>query len=258
MSARAKTTYDQIGRTYKATRRSDPRLAAAIWRSLGDARRVLNVGAGTGAYEPPDRAVVALEPSGVMIAQRPPAAAPVLQGSAESLPFEDESFDAVMTVLSDHHWQDRARALSELGRVARSRVVLFNADPAQAEQFWLTSEYLPGFLELIPDRYREPGAWISDTEAALGARIEIEPVLIPHDCQDGFYGAFWQRPHAYLEERVREGISVFARLDRHEVGGALVRLRDDLASGRWQVRHATLAGLDALDLGYAMLVAELD
>jgi hypothetical protein len=137
-------------------------------------------------------------------------------------------------------------------------VVLFNADPAQAERFWLTSDYLPGFLDLIPTRYREPGPWISDTEEALGARVRREPVPIPHDCRDGFYGAFWRRPHAYLEERVREGISVFARLERHEVRRAVRRLRDDLASGRWQVRHATLARLDALDLGYALLIAQLD
>jgi SAM-dependent methyltransferase len=258
MSARANPIYDEIGRTYRATRGTDPRLVAAIWRALGDARRVLNVGAGTGAYEPADRAVVALEPSGVMIAQRPPTAAPALQGSAEALPFDAESLDAGMAVLSDHHWQDRASALSELRRVARHRVVLFNADPAQAERFLITSEYLPGFLDLIPAGYREPGTWISDTEEALGARIRSEAVPIPHDCQDGFYGAFWRPPHAYLEERVREGSSVFARLERHEVRRAVRRLRDDLASGRWQTRHATLAVLDALDLGYTLLIARVD
>ncbi len=173
------------------------------------------------------------------------------------LPFDDDRFDAVMAVLSDHHWADRPRALRELRRVARRRVVLFNADPAQAERFWLTSEYLPGFVNLIPSRFRPAGAWRAEFEACLGAQVSVEPVPIPHDCVDGFYGAFWRRPAAYLDARVRHGISVFARLGQREVADAVRRLTEDLATGTWRARHRELLELEALDLGYAIVVAEL-
>jgi SAM-dependent methyltransferase len=149
--------YDRIGIAYSATRREDARLAATIWDALGDARTVINVGAGAGAYEPHDRDVVAVEPSAVTIAQRAANAAPVIQADAEALPFPDKSFDAAMAVLSDHHWRDRRQGLHELRRVARGRVVLFNANPTETSLFWLTSEYLPVFLELIPRRYRQQG-----------------------------------------------------------------------------------------------------
>jgi SAM-dependent methyltransferase len=248
--------YDDIGGHYTATRRTDPRLAEAIWTALGDARSVLNVGAGAGAYEPTDREVLAVEPSPVMITQREPEAAPVLQARAETLPLADDSFDAAMAVLSDHHWSDRTRALRELRRVARRRVVLFNADPAQAERFWLTQEYLPGFLSLIPDRYREPGTWEKELCRELGP-VRLQAVPIPHDCLDGFYGAFWRRPAAYLDQRVRDGISVFARLPRPDVDDALDSLRHDLTTGAWRDRHADLLALDTLDLGYCVVVAEL-
>lgn len=248
--------YDRIGRGYGETRRTDPRLAARIWRALGDARNLVNVGAGSGAYEPADREVVAVEPSAVMIAQRPAGAAPAVPASAEELPFPDRSFDAALAVLSDHHWGDRLRGLRELRRVARQRVVLFNADPAEAERFWLTTEYLPGFLPLIPARYRGPGEWAKELARELGV-LRVEPVPIPHDCHDGFYGAFWRRPEAYLDPTVRKGISVFARLSKSETDQALMRLRHDLDSGAWRARHAQLIALDDLDLGYRIVIAEL-
>ena len=246
--------YDTIGRTYTVTRRPDPRIATAIWSALGDAETVLNVGAGAGAYEPPDRKVVALEPSEVMIAQRPPASAPVVQGRAEELPFEDGSFDAVMAILSDHHWTDRRRGFAELRRVARDRVVLFNANPGEADLFWLTTEYLPEFLELIPSRYRGPGAWEEELRTALGS-ARLTPVPIPHDCTDGFYGAFWRRPEAYLDADVRAGVSVFAQLPSGAVNRAIDTLRADLEHGRWQGRHRELLTMDELHLGYYVVVA---
>jgi SAM-dependent methyltransferase len=247
--------YDQIGRTYSATRRTDPRLAAALWEGLGDARTVVNVGAGSGAYEPRDRDVVAVEPSAVMIAQRPAGAAPVVRARAEELPFADDAFDAAMAVLSDHHWRDRARGLRELRRVARDRVVLLSFDPAEAELLWLVTEYLPGFLDLVPDRYRTPGAWGRELEGELGP-VRLVPVPIPHDCLDGFLGAFWRRPEAYLQPEVRAGISVFARLADQEIECALTALNADLQSGSWHQRHRALLDLPELHLGYYVVVAE--
>ena len=247
--------YDRIGRTYTSTRHPDPRIAAAIWAALGDARTVLNVGAGAGSYEPVDRELVALEPSPVMIAQRPPDAAPVVQGRAEELPFEDDSFDAVMAVHSDHHWSDRRRGFRECRRVARERVVLFNAHPAEAGLFWLTTEYLPEFLELIPLPFRRPGVWEDELRRGLG-EIELVPVPIPHDCTDGFYGAYWRRPEAYLRSEVREGISVFSRLSSGAVNRALDALGADLETGRWHGRHRELLSKEELSLGYYVILAE--
>jgi SAM-dependent methyltransferase len=249
--------YDTIGRTYTTTRRPDPRIATAIWQALGDARTVLNVGAGAGAYEPADREVVALEPSPVMIAQRPPGAAPVVRGRAEELPFEDDAFDAVMAVLSDHHWTDRPRGFRELRRVARDRVVLFNANPREADLFWLTTEYLPEFLDVIPPQYRQAGTWESELRAALG-RVHIVPVPVAHDCSDGFYGAFWRRPDAYLDPGVRAGISVFSQVSSAAVDRAIDALGADLDTGRWHQRHRGLLGLSELHLGYYVIVAEPD
>ncbi|HEY7632534.1 MAG TPA: methyltransferase domain-containing protein [Thermoleophilaceae bacterium] len=249
-------SYDEIGRTYTATRREDPRLAAAIWAGLGDARSVLNVGAGAGAYEPRDREVLALEPSEVMIAQRPEGAAPLMRGSAEAIPLRDDSVDAAMAVLSDHHWSERRTGISEMRRVARERVVLFNCDPAEFARFWFTVEYLPGFVGLIAAAYQRPGYWEQELRMLLGP-IRVEPVPIPHDCVDGFFGAYWRRPEAFLDEKVRDGISVFARVAADEVEHAITALRGDLDSGLWHERHKDLLELEELDLGYKLVIAEL-
>jgi SAM-dependent methyltransferase len=241
--------YDRIGRSYTATRCEDPRIAQAIHAALSGARTVLNAGAGTGSYEPRDREVLAVEPSQVMIAQRPAGAAPAVQARAEALPFPDSSFDAAMAVLSDHHWEDRPRGLRELRRVARRRVVVFTWDQDFADAFWLTRDYLPAFKRL-------PGMSIEEIAHSLGG-ARIEPVPIPSDCRDGFYHAFWRRPEAYLDERVRAGISVFARLDERENAEMVRRLQADLRSGAWKARNAGILGLAELDLGYRLLVAEL-
>jgi SAM-dependent methyltransferase len=239
--------YDSLGRGYTAVRREDPRIAARIRAALGDARTVVNVGAGAGAYEPRELEVVAVEPSEVMIAQRPEGSAPVVRASAESLPFEDGSFDAAMGVLTDHHWDDHARGLAELRRVAR-RVVLLTWDPATLSDMWVVSEYFPCFEDTVPSGYRLE----TTIERLGGARQEVVP--IPHDCLDGFFHAYWRRPHAYLDPRVRAGISVFAQLDPGCMEDGLARLRADLDSGQWQRRHAGLLELDELDGGYRLLV----
>jgi SAM-dependent methyltransferase len=248
--------YDDIGGGYEATRAEDPRLAAPIWEALGDARTVLNVGAGTGHYEPRDREVIALEPSEVMIAQRPNDAAPVIHASVEAIPLGDNSFDAAMTVLSDHHWTDRAKGIQEMCRVARRRVLLVNVDPRLFADFWFAREYLPEFFDLVENRYLQPGAWQAELERELGD-IRLIPVPIPHDCVDGFFGAWWRRPEAFLDPRVRAGISVFARVAPEHVERAIAALRADLDSGAWQERHRDLLDLEELDLGYRIVVAEV-
>jgi SAM-dependent methyltransferase len=241
--------YDRIGRTYTATRREDPRLAAAIHAALGDAVTVVNVGAGTGSYEPTDRKVVAIEPSPVMIAQRPPDAAPAVIAFAEALPLADDSVDAAMAVLTDHHWADRERGLREMRRVARRRAVVFQHDPLVGADFWLARDYLPSF------RRRLHGHRLDEMMAPLGD-VELRPVPIPHDCRDGFFGAFWRRPDAYLDPEVRAGISVFALLPEDEVAAAMARLRADLESGEWRRRNAAVLEREELDLGFRVVVAE--
>jgi SAM-dependent methyltransferase len=240
--------YDRIGRTYTTTRREDPRLAAAIHAALGDAVTVVNVGAGTGSYEPRDRKVVAIEPSPVMIAQRPPDAAPAVIAFAEDLPLADASVDAAMAVLTDHHWRDRAQGMLEMRRVARRRAVVFQHDPQVGADFWLVRDYLPSFAR------RLHGKHLAEMMRPLGD-VEVCPVPIPHDCADGFLGAFWRRPHAYLDPAVRAGISVFALLPDDEVDAAVGRLRADLESGAWERRYADVLERDELDLGFRVIVA---
>ena len=238
--------YDRIGVGYAATRQEDPSIAAAVHAALGDARTVVNVGAGTGSYEPRDREVLAVEPSPVMLAQRPAGAAPAIQASAEALPFADGEFDAAMAVLSDHHWPDRAAGLRELRRVAR-RVVVFQCDVGPAlTRFWLVRDYLTTF--------RPVSMSIAELADILGAHT-VEPVPIPHDCRDGFLSAYWRRPHAYLDPRVRDGISVFRLLPPADVERAIARLRADLESGEWERRNAAILDREAMDLGYRLIVA---
>jgi SAM-dependent methyltransferase len=241
--------YDRIGTSYSATRRADGRIAAAIHAALGDARTVVNVGAGTGNYEPLDRELTAVEPSETMIAQRPRGAARVVRAHAEALPFADASFDAAMSVLSDHHWSDRRAGLRELRRVGR-RAVVFTWDPASVDAGWLVRDYLAGFRAL-------PGMALEEIASCLGG-ARVEPVAIPHDCADGFLHAFWRRPEAYLDARVRDGISVFSRLDPADVDEAIGRLARDLRTGAWRRRNADLLDLPELDLGYRLLVAPAD
>jgi SAM-dependent methyltransferase len=239
--------YDTIGTSYTGTRRTEPRIAAQIWAALGNARTVLNVGAGTGSYEPPDRQVVAVEPSAVMRSQRPPDAAPCLVATAEALPFEDQSFDAAMAIATVHHWKYPIAGLREMRRVAR-HVLVFTYDFSGLSEFWLTRDYLPEVADLLGSR---PS--LSEQARAIGARIE--PVYIPWDCVDGFFEAYWRRPERYLDEGVRRGISTWAKLGQKVEQRAVRTLREDLASGRWAERNGDLVNLDAADLGIRLLIA---
>src|SRR5579859_899982 len=240
--------YDNIGTTYTVTRRTEPRIAAQVWAALGDARTVLNVGAGTGSYEPSDREVTAVEPSSVMRAQRPAGAARCVAANAESLPFDDQSFDAAMAFATVHHWHDPIAGLREMQRVAR-RVVVFTCDTTEQNwrrKFWLTRDYLP---ELTASRV----GLATELARAIGARME--PVLIPWDCADGFFEAYWRRPEAYLDENVRRGISLWASVGPEVEQRAVCILRDDLASGRWAERNRDILDLEAAELGLRLLIA---
>jgi SAM-dependent methyltransferase len=243
--------YDRIGGGYSQTRLPDPRIAESILQALGDSASVLNVGAGTGSYEPRDRMVVAVEPSRTMIRQRPLGSAPVLQGAAERLPFADGAVDSALAVLTVHHWTDPVQGFAEMRRVSQKRVVILTWDQVVWESFWLVREYLP----CIRDIDRRRALAITDIASALG-ESQIVPVPIPHDCIDGFHGAFWRRPSAYLDPRVRSGISTYAWIPPDERDQGLGRLAADLESGAWADQHRDLFELDELDLGYRLIVAQ--
>ncbi|MBL9148620.1 MAG: class I SAM-dependent methyltransferase [Phycisphaerae bacterium] len=244
--------YDTIGLGYAARRRPDPRIAAVIDAALRDASSVVNVGAGTGSYEPTTRRVVAVEPSTVMISQRASDAAPCLQGVAESLPLETKSVDAAMAVLTMHHWTDLARGLAELRRVARSHAVLVTWVP-DAAPFWLTDDYFPEIVAHDRTVFPAERELLAVVERAIGP-AHAAPIGIPHDCTDGFLCAYWRRPEAYLRDDVRRAISSFSRFDP---AAGLTRLRDDLASGAWRARHGHVLEHDAMDFGYRIVIAEV-
>jgi len=243
-------SYDELGRTYSATRQADPRIAAIITTTLAGQRSVINIGAGTGSYEPA-QTVAAIEPSLVMIAQRPVGSAPAIRAVAEHVPLRDNCADAALAVLTIHHWTDLAAGVAEMRRVARRRLVFLTWDPAViSEAFWLLAEYLP-----------EAGA----ADAALAVPIDrltallddpaIAPVPVPHDCADGFGAAFWRRPEAYLDATVQAGMSLFTKVGQRLVRPGLDRLAADLASGRWYGEHAGLLDRTELDVGYRLVTA---
>ena len=240
--------YDQLGHGYKAQRRPDPRIAVQILHQLKNRASVLNVGAGTGSYEPADVPVVAVEPSSQMILQRRNCSY-VVQAKAEALPFIDGAFDAAMAILTIHHWNDKERGLAECVRTTRKRFIIFTWDPA-SEGFWLVREYFPELLAF--DRRIFPS--MEDLRAVLG-RINIQTVTVPADCIDGFLGAYWRRPYAYLDALVRSGMSSFARIS--EVESRIEELRNDLSSGVWERSHRHLLGADTLDIGYRLVTVEL-
>ena len=241
--------YDRIGTSYAVVRRADPRIAAHLLAALDGCRSVVNVGAGAGSYEPLDSSVVAVEPSAVMLVQRPEGAAPAVQARAEALPFGDGSFDAALAVLTTHHWSDPVAGLAELCRVARRQVVLTWNPVVVAERFWLVRDLLPEVTA------HEAGLATLDTVVAglPGARVLSVPV--PWDCTDGFLAAHWRRPHGYLDPAVRASMSSFARLAPAVVDRALSRLAAELADGTWAREHADLMARDELDVGYRLVVS---
>lgn len=241
--------YDRIGHGYAALRTPDPRIARLIHAALGDASTIVNVGAGTGNYEPDDRDVVAVEPSVTMIAQRAADAAPVVRAVAESLPFADEMFAAALAILTVHHWHERVRGLAEMQRVAARQVVL-SYEAGWVDSAWIM-DYWPEIRE-VPSEVDPPDV------AFLTRHLDVREVIVvpvPHDCTDGFGAAYWARPEAYLGADVQAGMSCFTQLTAQQRVAGNERLRADLESGRWDARHGHLRHEVERDVGYRIVVA---
>ncbi len=239
--------YSALAEAYFRHRMPDRRIASAIGSHLNGADRVLNVGAGIGAYEPNNCEVVAIEPSEKMIAWRPPSTTTVIRGYAERLPFKSLVFEASMAILTIHHWSDIRQGLNEMLRVTRGKIILFTWI-GYGEDFWL-EDYIPEIhgidLALFPT--------LKELEEILGP-LTVEPVEIPHDCTDGFMCAYWRRPEAYLNSDVRKAISTFSRIGN--IQERLQRLEDDLDSGRWGQKYGHLLLEETMDLGYRVVVSD--
>jgi len=222
-----KFNYDQFGQQYSGQRRTDPRIAALVNQTLGNAQTVLNVGAGAGSYEPADRYVIAVEPSITMRSQRK---TPAVIGTADSLPFDDQAFDASMAMITIHHWPDIRQGLLEVKRVTRNTVVIMTVDPDKLDTFW-NAEYFHEVIEVERRRY-PPLDLVTN---ALGGNCDIIPVPIPIDCVDGFQEAYYARPEAFLNPEVRKAQSAWGFVEDH--GPIVKRLADDLESGKWDEKY---------------------
>jgi SAM-dependent methyltransferase len=244
--------YDEIGRGYGQVRRPDPRIAAQIEAALGDAQTVLNVGAGSGSYEPADREVTAVEPSAEMIAQRPAGSAPVVQANAEELPFLDDSFDTAMAVLTVHHWADVAAGLREMQRVTRERIVIVAFDPQALVSLWITRDYFPEMLAL---KRRSPRS--GEELARALTRVSRAPILVPRDCSDHFFAALWARPEMLFDEDVVRPMWVWQSISEEARQRGRERLAADLHSGAWDERYGHLREMQELDVGLRLVVGEL-
>ena len=246
------TRYDTIGSGYSATRREDPRLRARLHAALGDARWVVNVGAGRGSYEPRDRYVIAIEPSDVMAAQRPPESAPAICAGAEDLPLRDDAVDAAMATVTIHHWDDgQQRGVGELRRVARGPVVILTFDPSVSARMWLFRDYLPEIAELDRRTFPTPDQ-LADW---LGGDVAIESIPIAADTCDWMLASFWAHPERVLDEAARAATSGFARMGPDVVARCVAAVTGDLASGAWDRRHGHLRTLDELDVGLRLITA---
>ncbi|GAB4190366.1 MAG: hypothetical protein Tsb002_18290 [Wenzhouxiangellaceae bacterium] len=244
-----KPIYDRIGINYSTRRCTDPKIAKQLYSHLEGATRIINIGAGAGSYEPESIPLVAVEPSSEMISQRKAGSHPVKQAFAETLPFEDKSFSHAMTVLSMHHWKNRAIAFDEINRVVSERFVAITWDP-KAAPFWLTRDYFPEIYEMDQRIFPD----LDEIENSFSA-VEFHTLWIPGDCMDGFLAAFWKRPKAYLSDDVRRSISTFSKIENLSEG--LRKLTDDLESGAWAENNQAIMDADSLDVGYRIISAKI-
>ncbi|MGB9184935.1 MAG: class I SAM-dependent methyltransferase [Solirubrobacteraceae bacterium] len=246
-----RTRYEQIGDGYALTRREDPAYARLIALALGEARTVVNVGAGSGSYEPRDRYVIAIEPSDVMSAQRPQQLPPAIRGTAGDLPLRDKSVDAAMAILTIHHWdEEQERGVRELRRVCRGPVLIMTYDHRVSGEMWLMKDYLPEVAEL--DRRIFPscqriGDW-------LGGATEVQVLEVSRTTQDWMLGSFWAHPERVLDPQARAATSGFARMQPEVVNRVVSSVQADLQSGAWDQRHGHLRDQQALDVGLRLIV----
>jgi SAM-dependent methyltransferase len=225
--------YDRFGQHYSHVRTTDPRIATYVHEALSGAQTVLNVGAGSGSYEPGDKYVVAVEPSRIMRGQRRKLGkVPAVNGTAEQLPFDDRAFDASMAVATVHHWQDMKKGLRELRRVTRNQVIILTFDPNALDRFW-NRDYFPELIEVEKSRYPA----IRLITETLGTRCEVQEIPIPLDCTDGFQEAFYGRPEAFLNKEVRLSQSAWGFLTEDVEARLVKTLADDLESGEWDRRY---------------------
>ena len=242
--------YGAIGRCYARYRQPEPAIAALIDQALGEAARVLNVGAGAGSYEPAGRETTAVEPSRAMRAQRPAGLAPAIDAVAESLPFPDGHFDASMATFTVHQWTRLDEGLREMRRVTRGPVAVLTCDPALVQRFWL-NDYAPDALAVEARRYPA----LDRMAAVLGGRATVTPVPIPLHCRDGFNEAYYGRPEALLDPDARLACSAWSFVGGDAAALAVANLGRDLASGAWDRRHGHLRTQAAYDGSLRLLVA---
>jgi ubiquinone/menaquinone biosynthesis C-methylase UbiE len=234
-------------------RRADPRIAAQIDAALGDAGTVLNVGAGTGSYEPEWRKVTAVEPSAEMIGQRPAGSAPAVQASAEDLPFPDSSFDAAMAILTAHHWPDLDAGLAEMQRVSREQIVIVTFDHSALKSLWIASDYFPEILDLK----RRSGATSEELTARWPGSTSV-PIPVPNDCSDLFFAALWARPEMLFAEEVVRPMWVWQSISEEARQEGRRRLQADLESGAWNERYGHLRERPELDVGLRLVLSAGD
>lgn len=251
-SDRQQPAYDTMGRGYRAVRHPDPRLASQIACALGGSQTVVNVGAGAGSYEPVDRWVLAVEPSSVMIAQRPPGAAPVLHCAVEDLPLADRTVDAAMAILTVHHWPDVEAGLRQLLRVVRRRIVIVTMDVPVLARLWIIEDYLP---ELLGQHTARFPSIMRLCEILPNSAAQV--LSVPRDCTDGFLAALWARPHALLDPATRAATSPWYDLPAATVQAALTRLQRDLQDGTWQQRYGDLLERSELDVGLRLITSRI-
>lgn len=242
--------YGVIGPGYASLRQPDPRIEARVWAALGDARTVVNVGAGAGSYEPRDRDVIAVEPSAAMRAERPADRVPAIDATAEALPFDDGAFDAAMASVTIHQWPDVERGLAELRRVARGPVVILTFDPVVPEPWW-QPEYVPELFEI--EARRMPA--LDRVAAALGGSVEVQTVPIPADCVDGFGQAYFARPELTLDPPVRQAMSAWSFVPPHVTQRYVRELGADLESGAWDARWSRFRAVSEFDGGLRLVIA---